>query len=165
MPLLFSAFIVLTLSGWSVVPAAISYFSNEENDQAKITVIISPSATPTPSPTPSPEDVSEPTTTPTPAPLPKAQVKTTTTINGTTTESSPEDCDFEYHFNTSGEDSDAIDIKHECEQKVTGSTGKANIDNDVTIKANTGGNKSDGDNEDVTTGDVKVDISIKNEVE
>lgn len=170
MSLILSAVLFLTLSGLYLVPAGISYFAVEEGEKIEvheIIVEISPSPTPTtPSPSPAKENNEEQSS----VSLPTPNTTQTDPKIGTTAAQQngdgylTDDCDFEYHVDTREQNPDTHDvsIEHKCKQEVAGGS----VNNDVNIKVNTGGNTfNEEENTDTQSGNVKIDVSIKNNVE
>lgn len=173
-----ATFLVVALAAQYLVPSGVAYFLETDtqvllpSEVSQTEVIIeeaspSPVISPSPSPTLPLETVTVTTPPPATSPTPTTKPPTGQVAAAQQNNSaSSEDCDFEYHFDSTKDDLDdsgEVVVDQECEQEIeNGGT----VSNDVKIKVNTGGQTSDNENEeesdDIETGDVKVNVSIKN---
>lgn len=164
----------LALSSWLVVPAGVSYFTVVEEDVEgqKIVGDVSPSPSPLtmtiePTHNLSGEDDTEdlkPVSLPSSIPVKSPSPKPVAAVPKSQEKNTSSNCDFEYHVDTHEKDSGAKDVhvEHTCTQESSGGS----VDNDVDIAVNTGGGSSDGRNDDAkSSGDVTIDVSIKNKIE
>lgn len=159
-----SAFL-LSLVVSLITPTNLSYFLHINAENENVTVETSPSVSVVTSSPNVKVKITTPQGSPSPSPSPSPSTQPSATPNNDGRSS--KNCDFEYHLDTSKQDQNSsngnVVINHECEQEVANG---GHVASDVDIKVNTGNKNSEGEenSENISTGDVKINVSVKNNV-